>query len=383
MSEKESVFKGAIADFDVVDLEAPLADVGGRICAYYCSAYWRDAATAKEAGDSQKNAVFQFIGTVTSFHPNEGDPNKPYTPMWEMEGKRSLIPDDLADTDYAAVRIVAERVTDPAIRARFFDVLWLKERNHNDCREAAASYLESAQQLDTDEDWVHAVEQYHRGLKLASKLGRQNAPFQNLSSALCAAIESKPDDENGFRTCQLLQIASEANCGNSEEWAQIAFEIGNRAAQDGDFRRGREYWILEERFKRAAKDVNGADSAALRVAETFVSEGMARVEGVNTSYMAAASFLKNGVEALRRARAPRERIEEVKAKLAEFQELSLGEMKSFEYSHDISDMVQGARDHVKGLELLVALRRFAFGCSLTNVTDLKEIVINNANEFPL
>lgn len=383
MSEQEPVYKGSLADIDVVDLESPLGDVGGRMCTYYCSAYWRDAAAAREAGDEQKSAVFQFIGAVTSFYLNEGDPNKPHTPMWQMEGKRSLIPDDLSDSDYIAVRILAGRVTDPAIRARFFDVLWLKERNHNDCREAAASYLESAQKLDTDEDWVHAVEQYQRGLKLASKLGRQNAPFQNYSSTLCAAIEDKPNEENGFRTCQLLQIVSEFGCGDSGNWAQIAFEIGSRAVQGGDYRRGREYWMLEVRFKRSTKDEVGEMSARLRIAEAYVSEGMARAEGENASFMAAASFLKNGVEALRRARAARERVEEVKAKLAEFQELSLSEMKSFEYSHDISEMVKGAQEHVKGLGLLDALRRFALGYPVVDLAGLKETVIKNANEFPM
>jgi cytidylate kinase len=345
MSDKETVYKGELDDFDVVDLESPLVGARGEVCDYYCSAYGRDAGKAREDGDNQKADVFQFLGVLTSFHLNQGDPSRPYTPMWQMEGRRSLVPDDLADSDYIAVRRVAERVTDPALRARCFDVLWLKEKNHQDCREAVASYLESAKHLDDDDRWVHAVSQYRRGIKLASKIGRQNEPFQEISTALCSAIEAKNDEEDGFRTCQLLAIANEAGCGVPEAWAKIAFEIGERAVKSGDFRRAREYWMLEEGFKRAAKDGDGADSAALRVAEAFVSEGMARVEGANASYMAAASFLKNGVEALRRARAPRVRIEEVKAKLAEFQELSLGEMKSYEYSHDISEMVQGARDH--------------------------------------
>ena len=253
MSEQEPVYKGDVSDFDAVDIEAPLYDAGGKICDYYCSAYWREAAKEREGGNEQKAAVYQFIGTVTSFYLSEGDPTKPYTPMWQMQGRRSLVPDDLATSDLAALRAVAERATDHAIRARFYDVLWLKERDHNACREASTSYLESAKQLDTDEDWVHAVGQYRRGLRLASKLGRQNAPFQNLSASLCSAIEVNPDQEDGFRTCQLLEIASEVGCGDPARWAQISFEIGERALTAGDYRRARHYWMLEEQFRRAAK----------------------------------------------------------------------------------------------------------------------------------
>lgn len=383
MPEQEPVYKGDLADFDAVDLEAPLEDVGGKVCDYYCSAYWRDAAKEREGGNEQKAAVYQFVGTVTSFFLSEGDPTKPYTPMWQVQGRRSLVPDDLATSDFAAVRAVAERVKDHAIRARFYDVLWLKGRNHNDCREAAASYLESAKQLDFADDWVHSVQQYRRGLRLASKLGRQNPPFQNICAALCSAIESKPDQENGFRTCQLLEIAIATGCGDPGRLARISFEIGERAHATEDYRRARHYWMLEDQFRRAAKDESGAGNARLRVAEAYVSEGMARAQGGNASYMAAATFLKDGVEALRRARAKRERVEEVKAKLAEFQELSLGEMKSFEYSQDISEMVKGAQEHVTGLDLLDALRRFSLGYPLVDLADLKETVVKNANEFPL
>jgi hypothetical protein len=383
MSEQKQVYKGDLADFDTVDLEAPLKNVESKVCDHYCWAYWGDAEKERERGNEQKAAVYRFIGTVASFYLSEGDPTKPYMPVLQMPGRRGLIPDDLAPTDLKAVRAIAEQAKDHAIRARFYDVLWLKERDHNACREASASYLESAKELDTDDNWVHAVKQYRRGLRLASKLGRQNPPFQNLCTSLCLAIAANPDQEVGFRTYQLLQIASEEGCGDSVEWARICFEIGERAGASGEHRRARKYWMLEGSFRRATKDQSGAAAASLRVAEAYVSEGMARAEGHNASYFAAATLLKEGVEALRRAQAKRERVDTVKVKLAEFQELSLEEMKSFEYSQDISQIVKGAQDHVQGLDLIVALLRLAFGAQFVDVANLKETVMKGVNEFPM
>lgn len=372
---QEPVFKGEISDIGSIDIEAPLKDAGGRVCEYFFTAYSKHANEELEAGNENKAQFYHLISVVTSFYLNEGDPTKPYVPMLQMQGKRSLIPDYLANSDYAAIRSVAERATIHAICARFYDVLWLKEKDHKDCRKAAEFYLESARELDNEDEWVYGVQQYRRGFQLAAKLGRKSSPFQNLSVSLCCAIEEKYLQEVGFRTRQLLAIASKNGCGDPVRNAEIASEIGLRASDAGDYGRARDYWILEEQFQRFAKDENAADSARLKVAESYVSEGLARAGGDSPSYMDAASFLKDGVEALRRARASRARVKEVKAKLAEYQELSLGEMKAYGYSYDVSDMAERSQDHVSGRNLLEALRRFALATQFVDLADLKKTVL--------
>jgi len=207
MSEKKSVFKGDATDLDSVNLEEPLQTVKSSVCDYYTSAYAEEAKKAEDSGDTKTARVFQFIQVVTSFHPDFGDPVTPYRPMLVMDGRRSLVPDDLHENDFSVIRELAVRVIDPALRARLYDVLWIEERNHLDCREASASYLKSAKHLDANDDWTFAVTQYFRGLQLASKLGRRKDSFQTISTELVAAIVRTRDSEDEYRTSRFLDVA--------------------------------------------------------------------------------------------------------------------------------------------------------------------------------
>lgn len=383
MSEEQPVFRGVVEGFELLPLEKPLEAIKTRVCEYYTTEFGGAAKAAEESGDSQLAAVYQFLNVLSSFYPAFGDPAKPYRPMWIMGDRRSLMPSDLLPSDYAVIKELSKWVKDPSLRARIFDVLWLEEHNHHDCREAAKFYLESALALDTEENWTFAVTQFNRGLSLASKLGRKQEAFQNIAAALIAAIEREKDIEEGFRTCQLLQLASDYACGDPVQLAEISHQVGNRASANGEHRMARSYWRLEADFRRYEKDEHGAADATLRAAETYVSEANERATGKLASFLAAASILKKGIEALRRAKAVPARIKELRVILASYQKSSLSEMQKFETSIDLTEVAETAQNHVSGHDLFAALQRFAFGHPLTDVDQLKAKVLKNAKDFPM
>lgn len=383
MSDNEPVYKGEIRDLDTVDLDAPLQIERARVCEYYTSSCGKAGQEAAERGDVKASYLYKFLAVLTSFHPDFGDPTTPYRPMWIMDGERSLVPSDLHESDYLVIREVATRVNDPALRARLYDLLWIEENNHLDCLKAAASYLESAKTLDANDEWTFAVTQFSRGLQLASKMGRNKDSFQAIAGELIGAILRTRTSEKGYRTAQFLHVAIEFRCGDPRELAEIAKEIGDRAAEASDHRKAQSYWELEANLLRGKGNVELAQEAERRAAEALVLNSEERAAGPNGSFLAAASILKQGIEALRRAMAPKERITELKARLAEYQRKSRSEMQSFETSVDISEMVEGARDHVKGKSFFEALQRFTLGYSLVDVDELREEVIQNAKDFPM
>ncbi len=383
MSEQESVFKGTLEDIERTDLEKPIAGAKDGTCSYYVTPFSSASKEAEEGGDGGKAAVYKFMGTICSFQLGEGDPSKPFTPMWTMDGQRSLVPDDLQESDFEILKAVANRLTDPTLRARMFDVLWERRRKHEFCREAAKSYLAAAVAVDVETGWVHAVKLYRRGLRLSFRLGRGKAEFEHAVAILLEALNRDATTEEGFRTAQLLRLASDIDCGEPSDLAEIARSIGERAVESEDYRRARSYWELETDFLLRAKDKAGAKDAGLRAAETFVTEALRHIEDGNPSYMAASGLLKSGVEALRRAGGQRERIADLKRTLVEYQERALGEMQQFEHSVDIADLVKGAREHVAGREWIDALQHFAFGTGLVKLEELKASVIQNAKDFPL
>lgn len=378
MSENTPVFKGKLTDIETVDIEVPLSEVSTKSCSYYSSAYGKRANTAEESGNDAESNVFRFLATLTSFFPNYSDVANPYQPMSQFEGKRSLVPSDLQVEDYPGVRALADKSSDPALKARLLDILWMGQNNHTDCKDAVSSYLEAAKVLDTEENWNHSTDLYYRALQLAKRLGWKQSPYLTAEAQLLEAIERDSETETGFRTCYLLEYALEFHCGEHQRLAKIAGGIGDRASEAKEHRNAREYWTLQAKF--SSQDQSTAQGAFLKAAETYVSEAEERATG---SKWAAATILKDGIEALRRAGADPERIQELKAWLLQLQEASTDELHTFEHKIDISESVKGAREHVSGYSLAKALVRLAFGQPTVDLTNLKQSVLDAIKKFPL
>ena len=102
-----------------------------------------------------------------------------------------------------------------------------------------------------------------------------------------------------------------------------------------------------------------------------------------SSYMASAGHLAQAVEALRRANAPKERIEEVHCLLLERQKHVLEEMGSFGPQIEIGHLQKQARKLVEGCSFRDAIFRLTTAVSPIDVKVHRERVEKNAEENPL
>jgi hypothetical protein len=54
--------------------------------------------------------------------------NEPFKPFMVMEGKRSVIPDDMSDSDIVFFSQIVDEVDDLWLKARLSDLVWLKQK---------------------------------------------------------------------------------------------------------------------------------------------------------------------------------------------------------------------------------------------------------------
>lgn len=383
MNAPEKLFNGDLTQIGNVDFEAPLAEAKSPCCDYYVTQYGKAAEQAKEKGDVNAAAIYHFLGAITSFYPRFDTPDQPFSPMIQMEGKRSPIPSDLLPDDILALRQLTKFVKDAALRSRLFDVLWELTKDHTACAEASASYVLAAEKLNTIDGWVHTTAHYHRGLYLAAKLGRTKDLFKRASESLQQAVRTAANDSEQFRCCQLMEILIRFGCGDPAEFAPIAADRAKKASDESDHRCSRHYWEVAADFYKFSKNPTGEKAARLAAAETHVSEYEQRIQGAGASAMAAAWFLQNGIEALRQAGASRERIDELRSRLTKLQADSLKEMKTVSTKIDISKPVEAAREHVQSPDFTEALFKFAFGQKLSKPKEIRESVLKLAKDFPM
>lgn len=66
-----------------------------------------------------------MLEQIFNIHLRHENLSEPFGPMVVMDGRRSMIPGDLDDTQVELLRKVLVGSTTPAVRARIGDVLWV------------------------------------------------------------------------------------------------------------------------------------------------------------------------------------------------------------------------------------------------------------------
>lgn len=379
----EIVFKGDATQLAAIDIDSPLLGAKTPTCEYYLEPYGKIAKEAEEKGEAQRAAVYRFLQVIVGFPPSFDTPSQPFVPMWQVDGKRSLIPSDLSAADIEVVRALAKQTADAALRARLHDVLWELTNDHIAGAEAAGCYAAAAEKLDVAGDWTFAVTSFKRALYLGSKFGRNKPLFENAGKTLVAAAKHAAVSADAFHCCQLMRLMLPVGIGEPSEFAAIASSIATAAMASGDTHKAKAYWEVEAEWQRRAKDAVAEQKACLAAAEAGVTGAENRAQGKGASFMAAASLLAKAIEELRQAGAAKERIAELRRRLNEWQERSLTEFQTFSTGMNISKLVIAARDHVKGCNFPTAVLKLAFGQDLSDPKKIKNEVVENAKQAPL
>jgi hypothetical protein len=383
VNTQENIFKGDAKQLAGIEIDLPLVKLKERTCEYYSEPYGHAAKDAEDNSETQKATVYRFLQVIVGFHPSFDTPTQPFVPMWQMEGKRSLIPADLTGADIEVVRILAKQTTDTALGARLHDVLWERTNDHVAGAEAAGHYLTSADKLDSDGDWTFAVTGFKRGLYLAAKFGRNKKLFLPISNTLATAAKRAATSADAFHCCQLMRLMLQIGIGEPSEFAALASSIAATAAHKGDTQKAKAYWEIEADWHSCVKDTTAEQKARLAAAEASVAEAENRAQGAGASFMAAAGLLSKAIEALRQSGATKERVAELRHRLNEWQQRSLAEFNTFSTPIDISKLVVSARDHVKDKDVRQAILKLAFGQDLSDPKSLKDEVVKAAKEAPL
>jgi hypothetical protein len=383
MSAADNVFKGDATQLAGVDIDLPLASAKALTCEYFLEPLGKAAKEAEEKNETQKAAVYRFLQVIVGFHPSFDTPSQPFVPMWQMDGKRSLIPSDLTAADIEVVCALAQQTANAALRARLHDVWWELKKDHVAGAEAAACYTTQAEALDTAGDWTFALTSFKRALYLASRFGRKKPLFDKAAASAIAATKRAATSEDSFHCCQLMRVIFPVGIGEPTEFAAIAASIANAAQASGAIQTAKAYWEVEADWHGRSKDAVAEKKARLAAAEAAVTEAESRATGKAASFMAAASLMGKAIEELRQAGAAKERIAELRQRMNDWQERSLAEFQTFSTGMDISKFVTGARQHVKGSDFPTAVLKLAFGWDLSDPKKVKDEVVENAKQAPL
>jgi hypothetical protein len=341
-------------------------------CEGYSSMWQAFSSAARKASEDNRPShgkALWLLADACSMMLSPKSLNEPFKPFMVMEGRRSVIPDDLSESDIAFYAEIVDAIDDAWLKARMADLVWLKQRPRN--IQFALAAIDAYRLIPLDnETWVRGGHEcWERAVSLACMLrAGAGTRLTEMEAAILNAF-STAGKESGSLGLWLSDLLDSNGLGRTHS-PVIAQKLNTLAVdfeKDGDLHRSREFFDAASRwFGRSGDEAKSAEMI-VAVAEGWVKEAVARVVSDQPSYMVAASFYEKAIQiyrtiprSLRAIHKGDERIAELHRHMRDAGERSLDELVAVKTPRiDISEVVENARKSVAGKSVQDALFSFA------------------------
>lgn len=351
------------------------------------------ARSAIEGGRVSEGKVLWLLADACSMMLNPGSANEPFKPIMVMNGKRSSLPEDFQKPDVELFSLVAEEVDDVWLQARLADLSWLLASPRSPKHALLAIDAYRRIPLDT-KTWVRGGREcWERAISLTQMLGAgAGERMKEIEAAITSAFEVAKG-ENGFLALWLANLLAENHLahGKGTDIAKRLESLARSFDVEGDLRRAREFFAASAKWFQQAGDAAKTAEMTVFVAEGWVKEAVARISSDQPSHMVAARFYENAIQTYRSiprseraAHRVDERIAELHKSLSEAGKRSLDEMGVINSPPiDITQLVENARNAVRGKSAIDALSAFANIYRGARVVQMRESSEKILREHPL
>lgn len=361
------------------------------------SAMWQAFSTAArsamEQGRNEHGKVLWLLADACSMMLSPSSLNEPFKPYAVFHDRRSVIPDDLTQSDIDFFAVIANEVEDVWLKARLADLSWLNKKP----REVvyATKAIDAYRSIPLDaETWIRGGREcWERAISLARMLRAGAGDRLELMEASIVASFNSATRQDGYLGLWLADLLKTNGLARAHR-SDIARKLEALAKEfdcEGDLHRARDYFSASGDWYRGMSDDAKAAEMTASVAEGWVKEAVSRTSSESPSHMVASSFYENAIQTYRSIpRSERalhcvdDRIAELHSHLNESGEHALGEMGLISTPGvDITQLVENARKSVTGKPATDALLAFVNLHRGANVDELRNSALERMRQFPL
>ena len=247
-------------------------------------------------------------------------------------------------------------------------------------RLAIDAYLAAATKLEDPEKWPPCATRLQRALQLSASLGRANLEsFDKVVGHIENLLQRLDGNDPLFLSARLMEMLQEYKTGDATIYAPLAEKAAVRAEGIGNWHLARSYWTVKARWH--AQNAHGDSdhrAAQIRIAESYVGEGEAALLRTPPSYMVAAHFYEQAIQAYRAVGRSSARIEELHRVLLEYQKKSMGEFKRISSELNIKEEQDKSIARVTGKSFNDALLALASVTGPPTINGIREAVKTSA-----
>lgn len=374
------------ADFDAVDIEAPILGSAKVHCRELESLFWSKREAS--APGSPEHNVYGILASACGIHLTVDDKAQPFGPKWVMDGRRSLIPSDWQGEQNAILADLLERLKHPGLRARLADIVWTNDRRKGAAAQVAVdAYCEAAEGLRSGlyEDQFaetradisrEEVDLISRAVKIAHNAKKRTNPLPN---RVIANLAEMYDQALSHRDLDSFQRIAYLRFRHSlVPDAKLAADLEHLAlsSTDNDYPLAvKKLWDLAA----AAYDNAGNKDEHRRCILAGIDQTLRMGEQLSPG-LAQAHWIRTAIAELRPIEGTADRREELRLQMRALQEKVLDEMGTFTVPIDFSEEIDRVVEIFDRFTLSEALRRFALIQAPRAVEDLRKKALDSLQE---
>lgn len=366
------------SDFDSSGWQAALTDARRPTVDAYAGSFKALSDSRSEKGEDRHAAVLELLSAICYMVLRPGGEEGPYVPMMSGPEGRTLLPEDLSDTEIEGLAHLFDSTQDPELSARLADILWIQKRDHKAAKAAMEAYLESAQRLEDLEEHIHVPVRIERAIDLAALFGGPlGSALQQALDIAASILRARSEAGATIRSLDLLDLLIDRGYGDLSEWATVAEGFAISLENKEDFHPAHMFWARAARAHRRNGNNEENRNALIREAEAYVS-----LADNAPSEMAKVSFTRSAFEAYRQIPGTEKRRLELHEHLLKHQARSLDEMGTISTPFDLGNAPDSARDIVKEQDLIQALYSLSLLLSPIDPDDLRKQAEQSARDHP-
>ncbi|MGP1387724.1 MAG: DUF4209 domain-containing protein [Thainema sp.] len=362
-------------DFDNTCWQSVINSSERKDCLIYDRAFWKKSKEAQEAGNVTEQTVFEILAVITGAAIKPESTDEHFAECFK----------NLTDEQLNFLAEIVFNISDAELQARIADILWVRQRDYRMAQLAIPAYLQSASILENPDHWTDCIQRIERALRLAHKIKHQpELVFAHIESVL----DRYQGEDSRWLSVKLMELLQKHRFGKPTKYTALSEKAATLAQSNSNWRRARALWDIKAKWHRMEQNYEEELAASTLAAETYVKEAEEALMRASPSYLVASDFLQRAVEAFKSIRGTREqtihakaRAEEIHTLLLQYQEEARNEMITNSHEIDISDLVEKAKDHIRGKGFREALFALVLLGAPTNTSQLRQQVQQQANEF--
>jgi hypothetical protein len=211
-------------------------------CYYYAEALFKKAREALDVGDKKLQEIYSLIGGIASLNLNPESPSVPFGPMIVMFNTRSAIIDDFSENHLEVLGEIVFDISDPEMKSRIADVLWVRKKGYRFAQIAIESYLESSKILEHPENWTQCADRIERAFRLSILLGSKTGYLEKVVNHIEAVLNKYDEKDPLFLSNKLMGFLIEVRKGNFQKYCDLSKKIAQESEKSGGYDRARTYW---------------------------------------------------------------------------------------------------------------------------------------------